>query len=422
MLQEVRYDGSLKYFARLLSPFIAAVLAAIPALLIQFKFIHTSELASAGYYGLAIVAAAFMLGWVGEAAELDLSGGLSIGLLAIIAILPEYVVSTIISFQAGTNPAMEPLATANLTGANRLLIGFGWPVVALCGWFALRKVKSKASNKADKSKTSFGIALEPQSKTDIGFMIWATVISFIVPAMGEIGLIVGVVMVVLFISYLWRVSQEENEEPELHGTAAFVGALPKWGRRAFLLIVALLAAGIILLCAEPFTEHLIAAGKEAGWDEYLLIQWITPLASEAPEFTLAFIFAAQGKARVALAVLISSKVNQWSVLTGSLPIAYVLGGGHGAAVPLDAQSVAEFNLTIAQGILGIGILLSMRVSGLGSLLLLATFVISFMFTDVWARDILSIACLVAAAPYFWINRANFWNVAKTPFVRKPKVK
>ena len=421
MSHEVRYDGSLKFFARLLTPFVVAIISAIPAMMIQFGAIHTSALAAAGFYGLAIVAAAFMLGWVGEAAELDLSGGLSIGLLAVIAILPEYVVSTIISFQAGTNPSMEPLATANLTGANRLLIGFGWPVVALCGWFALRKVKSKASNKGEKSKSSFGIELEPQSKIDIGFMIWATVISFIVPIMGEIGLIVGVLMVALFISYLWRVSQEENEEPELHGTAAYVGALPKWGRRAFLLVVALIAAGIILICADPFTEHLIEAGTDAGWDKYLLIQWITPLASEAPEFTLAFLFAARGKARVALAVLISSKVNQWSVLAGSLPMAYVLGGGQGAALPLDAQSVSEFNLTIAQGILGIAILLGMRVGGLGSMLLLATFVISFLFTDVFSRDLLAVACLVAAVPYFWINRDNLLDIAKTPFVRKPKV-
>jgi len=316
----VRYDASAKFFVRLLTPFVLAVLAAIPALMIQTGSMHTTALAAAGWYGLAIVAAAFMLGWVGEAAELDLSGGLSIGLLAVIAILPEYVVSTIISFQAGTNPAMEPLATANLTGANRLLIGFGWPVVAICGWFAMRKAKAKKK---------FGIELEPQSKIDVGFMIWATIISFIVPLMGSIGLIVGVLMVALFISYLWRVSQEENEEPELHGTAAYVGALPKWGRRAFLLIIAVIAAGIILMCAEPFTEHLIEAGTEAGWDKYLLIQWITPLASEAPEFTLAFLFAARGKARVALAVLISSKVNQWTVLAGSLPMAYIMGGGQG---------------------------------------------------------------------------------------------
>ena len=120
MSKEVHFDGSLKYFARLLTPFLFAIVSAIPALLIQFEYFHTTALIAAGYYGLAIVAAAFMLGWVGEAAELDLSGGLSIGLLAVIAILPEYVVSTIISFQAGTNPAMEPLATANLTGANQI--------------------------------------------------------------------------------------------------------------------------------------------------------------------------------------------------------------------------------------------------------------------------------------------------------------
>jgi cation:H+ antiporter len=411
--QEVRYDASAKYFARLFAPFLVAIAAAVPAILIEFGALHPGALASAGYFGLAIVAAAFMLGWVGEAAELDMSGGLSIGLLAVIAILPEYVVSTIISFQAGTNPAMAPLATANLTGANRLLIGFGWPVVALCGWFALRKAKSSKK---------FGIELEPQSKTDIGFMIWATIISLIVPLTGEISIVVGIVMVVLFVSYLWRVSQEQNEEPELHGTAAYVGALPKWGRRAFLLVVALMAAGIILVCAEPFTENLIEAGTELGWDKYLLIQWITPLASEAPEFTLAFIFAARGKAQVALAVLISSKVNQWSVLAGSLPVAYIMGGGHGAAIPLGPREIGEFNLTIAQGVLGIALLLSMRLGKSGSLILLGTFLVSFLYTDLGSRDVLAIVCLIVAIPYLVINRRYILEVVKTPFVRKPKPK
>jgi len=55
-------------------------------------------------------------------------------------------------------------------------------------------------------------------------------------------------------------------------------------------------------------------------------------------------------------------------------------------------------------------------------LLIATFVISFLFTDVFSRDLLAIGCLVAAIPYFWINRGNLLDIAKTPFVRKPKVK
>ena len=408
MSETVKYRANAAFLLRLLAPFIVASLASVPAILVFTGQLHDAPLVDAGWYGLAIVSAAFMLGWVGEAAELDLSGGLSIGLIAVITILPEYVVSNVISFQAGTNSAMGALATANLTGANRLLIGFGWPIVAICGWIATRK--SRASSGAKYR----GIELEPQSKTDVAFMIWATVLSLLVPIMASINLLLGVFMIVLFVSYLWRVSQQENEEPELHGTAAYVGALPKVGRRVFLVLIAAIASGLILIAADPFTEKLIEGGHELGWNQYLLIQWITPLASEAPEFTLAFLFALRGKAQVALAVLISSKVNQWSVLTGSLPISYVLGGGQGGGLPLDANSVAEFNLTIAQSILGIALVLGMRVGWAESLWLLGTFVASFVFTDLQSRDWIAVLCLAVAVPYFVRYRNLVWDVAKTP--------
>ncbi|MEY4348894.1 MAG: hypothetical protein RL719_191 [Actinomycetota bacterium] len=402
----VEFQASASYFARLLTPFLLCIALSAPALMIHFGLLQASALVAAICMGVAIIAAAFMLGWIGEAAELDLSGGLAIGLLAVIAILPEYVVSTVISFQAGSDAAMAPLATANLTGANRLLLGFGWPVVALFGWIAFRR---------SQQKKKFGIELEPESKTDIGFMIWATIISFAVPLTGEIDLIIGLLMVVLFVSYLWRVSEQKNEEPELEGTAAYVGALPKWWRRSFLLGIAVIAAGIILICAEPFTENLLVAGEEMNWNSYLLIQWITPLASEAPEFTLAFLFAAKGKAQVALAVLISSKVNQWSVLAGSLPIAYILGGGQGAGIPLDVQSVSQFNLTIAQSILGIALVLSMRVGRSTSAILLGTFILTFIFTDVASHDLISLLCLAISIPFFVANRKLLLPAIKAPF-------
>lgn len=404
----VEFSASTAFFARLVTPFLLCISLAVPALLVEFGLVQASALVSAIFMGVAIISAAFMLGWIGEAAELDMSGGLSIGLLAVIAILPEYVVSTVISFQAGSDPTMAPLATANLTGANRLLLGFGWPVVALCGWLAFRRAQEKKK---------FGIHLEPESKTDIGFMIWATVISLVVPLTGEIDLVVGLLMVVLFVSYLWKVSEQRNEEPELEGTAAYIGALPKWWRRTFLSVVALIAAGIILVCAEPFTENLLIAGEEMNWNSYLLIQWITPLASEAPEFTLAFLFAAKGKAHVALAVLISSKVNQWSVLAGSLPIAYILGGGQGAGIPLDAQSVSQFNLTIAQSILGIALILSMRVGRSASGILLGTFALTFVFTDMVSHDLISLLCLAISVPYFIVNRQQLIPAIKAPFAK-----
>jgi cation:H+ antiporter len=40
----------------------------------------------------------------------------------------------------------------------------------------------------------------------------------------------------------------------------------------------------------------------------------------------------------AIATLISSKVNQWTLLMGSLPIAYMAGGG-GSALVLDGRLI-----------------------------------------------------------------------------------
>ena len=118
-------------------------------------------------FGLAIVAAAFILGWIGEAAELDLSGGLAVGILALVAILPEYVVSIYFSFASGADPEMIPLATANLTGANRIVQGFGWPIVALIGYFSIKAIRErKAGNRKE-----FGIELEHDSRADLGFLI-----------------------------------------------------------------------------------------------------------------------------------------------------------------------------------------------------------------------------------------------------------
>ena len=63
----------------------------------------------------------------------------------------------------------------------------------------------------------------------------------------------------------------------------------------------LIAAGAILVCAEPFAESLIGAGAQLGIDQFLLVQWLAPLASEAPEFIIATIFAARGKSTAAIA-------------------------------------------------------------------------------------------------------------------------
>ena len=54
-------------------------------------------------------------------------------------------------------------------------------------------------------------------------------------------------------------------------------------RRISVLSMFAVAGVVILLVAEHFAESLVETGTELGIDEFLLVQWLAPLASEAPE-------------------------------------------------------------------------------------------------------------------------------------------
>ena len=63
-----------------------AVLAVLPALVVRFAGVHPEPLVAAILVGLAVVGGAFMLAWAAEVAQLDISAGLAIALLALIAV------------------------------------------------------------------------------------------------------------------------------------------------------------------------------------------------------------------------------------------------------------------------------------------------------------------------------------------------
>ena len=47
------------------------------------------------------------------------------------------------------------------------------------------------------------------------------------------------------------------------------------------------AATVILLCAEHFADALVESGEAVGVPAFFLVQWLAPLASEAPELLVA---------------------------------------------------------------------------------------------------------------------------------------
>ncbi len=294
---------------------------------------------------------------------MDLPQSVSIGLLALIAVLPEYAVDLYFAWKAGKDPLYTAYATANMTGSNRLLIGIGWPAVLLAAFW---------------KRSQRSVVLTPANALELVALLGATVYSFIIPIKGNLNLGDTFILVSLFGFYAYLSMQAEVAEPELEGPALAIAALPKIQRRLVVASLFVFAATAIFLSAEPFAEGILEAGRKFEIEEFLLVQWLAPLASEAPEFIVAILFALRGKAEVGMRALISSKVNQWTLLVGMLPAAYSVSAGTWAPMPMDSRQVEEMFLTSAQSLFGMVLLMNLQFT-LGEALALAILFLAQMF-------------------------------------------
>lgn len=325
-------------------PVSAAVAAVLPATYLRITSGSAGALGDAVLFGLAILAAGFLLSWGAEAAEKYIATGFVLAVVALITVLPEYAVDFYYAYRAGQDPASGYVAyaAANMTGANRLLIGLAWPLLVGLHWWRSRQR---------------GIVLQYENSVEIVFLALASAYAFIILLKNSIGIIDFLVLAVLFCLYLWRTSRAENEEEEEDeepGPGAVIAQLTPAKRWTVMAAMSVVAAGVILLAAEPFAESLVASGRRLGIDEFLVVQWLAPLASEAPAVTIAILFALDGRARAGLTTMISDKINQWTLLVGMLPIAMSIGAGRVMSLPLDARQHEEFFLTAAQSVFAAG--------------------------------------------------------------------
>jgi len=254
-----------------------------------------------------------------------------------------------------------------MTGANRLLVGFGWPVVVLL--YALRFRKG-------------GGKLAQSHRTEILFLGLATCYSVVIPLKGQLDLWDALFLLAIFVGYALRVSGAEAHEPDLIGPAKWIGEMPAVRRRAAASGLFLFSGLVIYLSAEPFAESLVATGKGWGIDEFLLVQWLAPLASEAPEFLIAAIWTFKGDAEAGLSALVSSKVNQWTLLVGTLPIVYSISLGRVGALHLDQVQTHELWLTAAQSLFAVAILVNLSLSWYGAVALFVLFAAQLVFKEI----------------------------------------
>lgn len=353
-------------------------------------------------YGAAIVSAAFILSWAAEAVQVDISAGLALALLALLAILPEYAVDFVFTMQcggayteaaAGEVPEICSLALANMTGANRVLVGVGWPLIVLVATYAVWRGRKAGRHKdeAESASTKHGeVRLAPAMSVEIAFLGLATLYSLTLPFKQTLTLWDSVVFVAIFAGYAWRLAQVKPSPPELLGVSEWVGHQEARPRRAWVAGMFGYAAVVILLTAEHFADSLVHTGEELGISKFLLVQWVAPLASESPELIVACLYAWRLKAADSLGTLLSSKVNQWTLLVAGLPIVFGLSATTTAGLPLDTEQRYELLITAAQSLFAVAILIDLRITFKGAVALLSLFLVQFsvsVFGDAQANRV-----------------------------------
>src|SRR4051794_10088726 len=112
---------------------------------------------------IGLVGISFILGWAADAGEAVFSGGLVLTAVALVTVLPEFMIEVHFAF------AQQPeLVTANLTGATRLL---------LTGATALPILVSLRGKRASPVARCTGIQLAEARRLDLGILLITAVMA-----------------------------------------------------------------------------------------------------------------------------------------------------------------------------------------------------------------------------------------------------
>ena len=401
-------------------PLALAILAAVPGSLLglaELFHLGAPELApplQALLYGMAVVGAAFVLAWAAEAAQLDVSASLAIGVLALIAVLPEYAVGFVFAWKGGNDveqygasckpPDAEgasncSLVLANMTGANRLLIGIGWSMIVFIAYWQWRR----------RGERHEGVKMERTKSVELTYLTIASVYCLTLPLKRTVTLVDAVILVSIFVAYTLRISKAPQTEPDLIGPSAWVGSLGKRARRLSVLGMFVFAGMVILLVAEHFAESLVDTGKQLGVSEFLLVQWLAPLASEAPELLVVALYAWRLKTGEALTAVVSSKINQWTLLVGTLPLVFAIASGSLHGLPVEAAQRQEVLLTAAQTVFAVAILVNLSISLREAFALFGLFWAQFILGAVVPPSLKGAELMTLSAVYILIG---LWLLAR----------
>jgi cation:H+ antiporter len=329
--------------------------------------------------GVGLVGAAFLLAWAADAGEAVFSGGFVLAVVALLTVLPEFIIEIRFAFIQAAD-----LVTANLTGATRLL---------LTGATALPLVVAGLARRRDQAAEP--VRLAGTRRLELGMLLVTSVYAIRIAIFGNLTVFDGFVLVGLYALYARRVQGTPDEDPAVVGVAAGLLSLPPSQQRRAITALMVVGGAVVVAIANPFADALLATGSSLGFDPYLLIQSVVPVATEAPEFVVVAVLVVNHRPAQGLALFLAASVSQWTLGLGSLPFAYLAGGG-GISMPLAPREQLELAFTIAVTLFVTAALATLRPERADALLIIGVFVVQTVYPMPFVRLGAALVLLVFA--------------------------
>ena len=347
----------------------------------------------------AIIAASLLIAWAAEASEHSISRGLALAIVAIVQTIPEYFVEGTIAWKAGKEPGVWlHNVIANFTGANRLLTGFGWPLILL----TLLIQKHRRGQQGPST-----ITLRREQSVEVVFMLGASLYYVWVLTEQALTIFDAVAWVVIFVAYMWMLARlprgVENQEEPLLGPSLAIAEISSKRKKSVAILALFLFAGLtFVLITDSFVTsiqnlaQMFLVGLLGSGAVFFTIQWIAPVLSEFPEKVTAFNWARQVTlAPLALLNFISSSVNELTALVALIPVVYFVSSAGAGSIPLGQLQWIEIFLTMSQSLYACASLLDLKYDIQNALVLLILWVVSTAVIE--ARLVVAILFLVFAA-------------------------
>ena len=338
--------------------------------------------------GVGLIGAAFMLAWAADAGEAVFSGGLVLAVVALVTVLPEFIIEIRFAFIQATE-----LVTANLTGATRLLLT-GAAVLPL---FILLIARTRGGQDVAM------LRLAENRRLELGILLITSVFASQIAIRGNLTALDAIFLLGLYVLYARRVQGSHHEQPAVVGVGAGLLSLPEGYRRPAIAGMIVFAGAVVILIANPFADALLATGASLGIDPYLLIQSVVPMATESPEFIVVAVLVANHRPAQGLALFLASSVSQWTLGMALLPLAYLAGGG-GVSMPLAAREQLELAFTISLTLFVTAALATLRPQRSDAILVFSVFLAQLIYPTVLVRVAAAFVLLVFALDLLFARR------------------